>query len=113
MKAWQVCDYHDNTTAIVFAETKGKAKSIAWRYDLLNDAYIDFMDIYCHRRKNGDQFYTGKPYLDWLCDEDRLVMVKEFGLTCGEEFYQESECSCCVAKEFCSLYKEMKEREET
>ena len=108
MKAWQVYDYFDNTTGIVFAPTKGKAKSIAMRYDCLCDAYIGFTDIYCHRRKEGDKFYTGKPYLDWLCDEDRLLMVKEFGFTCGEEFYQEKECPYCVAKDFCSLYEEMK-----
>lgn len=111
MKAWQV-SYND-TTAIVFAPTQGKAKSIALQHDLLDDEFITFIDIDCWRRKEADQFYTGKQYLDWLCDEDRLLMVKELGFTCVEEFYQERECACCAAKKYCSLYEWLKEREET
>lgn len=35
MKAWQVYHCFDNTTAIVFAPTKGKAKSITIRYKVM------------------------------------------------------------------------------
>lgn len=105
MKAWQVYNDSEDTSTIIFADTKGKAKSIAMRCGLFAED-IEFVDIPCYRRKKGDKFYTGKPYLDWLCDEDRLLMVKEFGLTCGEEIYNERECAYCVAKKFCSLYKE-------
>lgn len=109
MKAWRVVHNYDNdVSAIVFAPTKGKAKSIAMHYDLLGDKYIDFIEIRCYRVKRGDKFYNGKSYLDWDCDDDRLLMVKEFGFTCEEEFYQERECAYCVAKDFCSLYEEIK-----
>lgn len=112
MKAWKVHNYDNDVSAIVFAPTKGKAKSVALRRDLLSDEYINFTDISCYRIKEGDKFYNGKSYLDWENDEDRLLMVKEFGFTCSEEWYTEKECYYCVAKEFCSLHKEMQEREE-
>ena len=113
MKAWQVYSYFTDNSTIVFAETAGKAKSIAWRYNLFYDDYTDFMDIYCQRRKEGDKFYNGKSFLDWECREDRLLLVKEFGFTCIEELYDERECAYCVAKKFCSLHKEMQERKKT
>jgi len=108
MKAWQVYSYFSDVSAIVFAETAGKAKFTAWRYNLFFDAYTSFTEIYCQRRKEGDKFYNGKSYLDWECREDRLLLVKEFGFTCSEYLYDERECAYCVAKKFCSLYKEMK-----
>lgn len=111
MKAWQVYDWANDMSTIVFAPTKGKAKSVAMHCGLFAED-TDFIEFNCYRRKHGDQFYNGKSYLDWECDEDRLLMVKEFGFVCSEDYYDEKECLCCVAKEFCSLYKEMEKREE-
>lgn len=111
MKAWQVYNDSEDTSTIIFADTKGKAKSIALRCGLFAED-MEFIDIPCYRRKKGDQFYNGKSYLDWDNDEDRLLMVKEFGFTCSEEWYLEKECYYCVAKKFCSLYEWLKEREE-
>jgi len=111
MKAWQVYNDEDNTSTIVFAPTRGKAKSVAVRCGLFAED-IDFINISCYRNKHGDQFYNGKSYLSWENDEDRLLLVKEFDFACSEDYYEEKECPYCVAKKYCPLYERLKEEEE-
>lgn len=86
-----------NTTAIVFAETAGKAKTTALATE--NFWGSDFLDVEVHRQPGADQFYTpGKTEMDWCDPQDRINMVKYFGFTCLEHV---EECHFCPAKEFC------------
>lgn len=109
MKAWQVYS-NDGASTIVFAETRGKAKYIAQQWiDGFED--YNFTEIICYRKKDADGFYNGKDCLDWLNDNDRLILVKEFGFACHEDYYEEDDCVHCSAKEYCRLYAENAEEE--
>jgi hypothetical protein len=101
MKAWKVGIKDELCSTIVFAETAGKAKSLALSTDLCEDA--EFIEIYCHRKPEADKAYKeGKRELDWYNDEDMLFMVKELGYRCLDPF----ECEECIAKDFCEEWEE-------
>lgn len=88
---------YGDATAIVFAETAGKAKTTALATE--NFWGSDFLDVEVHRQPGADQFYTpGKTEMDWCDPQDRINMVKYFGFTCLEHV---EECHFCPAKEFC------------
>ncbi|MFR2262599.1 MAG: hypothetical protein ACLS5S_02190 [Faecalibacterium sp.] len=96
MKAWNVHQKYGDATAIVFAETAGKAKTTALATE--NFWGSDFLDVEVHRQPGADQFYTpGKTEMDWCDPQDRINMVKYFGFTCLEHV---EECHFCPAKEF-------------
>ena len=109
MKAWIVNDLPDcEYTAIVFAETSGKAKSYCSEHDdIIGD--VDFIHVSARRCKEADKYFRGVPQMDWYDDDDRLLMVKELGMYCSDEIFDTDECKVCSAREYCDKYKEWKE----
>lgn len=103
MKAWIVTPKGDYYSEIIFAETRGGAKSFA--LDFLEDC--SFTDIRVRRAPNADKYYKeGKSYLDWYNPEDRIALVKDCGFTCHYEYFDFDECEECPAKIYCDLYKD-------
>lgn len=101
MKAWLVREKDEFCSVIVFALTRGKAKSEA--LSVLEDA--DFRHLEATRFPFADSRYNGnkEPYcLDWTNPEDRLFLVKDCGWHCEEAWSEE--CRQCVAKEYCAIY---------
>lgn len=103
MKAWIVQEKGDVCSAVVFAETRGQAKSFAVLEDVCNCA--EFMSIEARRLKEADMYYTpGKRELDWGDSNDRIALVKDCGFTCSPDFRYPEECADCSAKDFCEDY---------
>ena len=96
MKAWLVREKDSECATVVFAETRGKARSIARYTDACEDA--DFCDIEVRRKPNMDKYYSnGKKEMDWYEAKDRIALVKECGFMCV--------CDCeyedCPAADYC------------
>ena len=103
MKAWLVREKGEFCAAVVFAETRGKARSLALHTDSCED--VPFTDIEVHRMKPADKYYKeGKRQLDWEIAKDRIALVKDCGFMCGFDFDLE-DCEMCYAKECCDRYK--------
>ena len=102
MKAWIANTYDMGYSCIVFAETRGKAKSIALTED--NFEYEDFLTLDIHRFKKADSAYHNYPVMDWNNESDRLFLVKECGFSCVD--FNLADCKVCNAKEFCDKYME-------
>ena len=101
MKAWLVREKDEFRCTVVFAETVGKAKSIALTTDVCEDA--DFCNIEVRRLPQIDCYYTdGKHEMDWCNSEDRIVLVRDcdFGCECPDF----DDCKVCPAKEYCGDY---------
>lgn len=92
--------------AVVFAETRGKAKLLSMKTDACEDA--DFINIEARRMKAADRYYKeGKTELEWNDPADRLVLVKECGFTCDYDAFGIGECEGCSAQEYCEHYKDL------
>lgn len=105
MKAWLVREKDEFCAEVVFAETKGKARSLALATDCCEDA--QFTDIEVRRMPELDKYYTeGKWRFDWFDPQDRLVLVKEGGFVCDYECRDYDECPHCSAKEYCDQYQD-------
>ena len=105
MKAWIVQPKDEGYAGIVFAETRGKAKSIALSLDGFEDA--QFTDIEVRRVPYADKYYKeGKSCLDWDNPIDRIVMVKECGFVCDYDYLEWEDCETCSAKDHCDRYKD-------
>lgn len=101
MKAWIVKAKDEFCATVVFAETRGKARSIAMCTDACED--VAFCDIEVHRMPQVDKYYKeGKTEMDWYDDNDRVALVKECNFYC--EDIEESICESCSAKEYCDNY---------
>lgn len=101
MKAWLVRERDSEYATVVFAETRGKARSLAMATDACEDA--GFCDIDVSRRPNMDKYYKkGKKEMDWYDDKDRLALVKDGGFYCEDSAL--IECDQCPAKKYCSEY---------
>ena len=111
MKAWTVKAKDEVYTAVVFAETRGKARVLARYTDACEDA--DFCDIEVRRAPSIDKYYKeGKTEMSWDNSEDRVALVKELGFCCEE--VDLCVCEYCPAKQFCDRYKdELKDTEES
>lgn len=106
MKAWVVREKYKFYSAVVFAETSGKAKYIALGSEPLENA--DFCKIEVRRAPEMDKYYKdGKTVMDWFDPKDRVAMVKDANFTC--EYIEMSECETCQAREFCSNWEESEE----
>ena len=105
-KAWVCSDLEWGITEVVFADTRGKAKSYFKSMETFED--FEFCDLSPYRMQNLD--YLNKPdgyVMNFLKDEDRLPMVRDAGFYCTEvdrQLYEE-----CCAKEWCSAYEEEEE----
>lgn len=105
MKAWLVREKDEFSATIIFAETRGKAKSLALGTECLENA--DFCNVEAYRVPQMDKYYKeGKTEMDWLDPKDRVAMVKECDLTC--EYIDLNECKTCAAREICSQWEEAK-----
>ena len=106
MKAYQI-DTDDGYSTVVFAETRGKARSIAMHTDTCDGA--EFVSINPRRAPRFDKYYRGFPEMNWSNPNDRIALVKE-----GWECLREIECDYknCPAKEFCErgMAEEVSER---
>lgn len=101
MKAWLVREKNELESAVVFAETRGKAKVLAMGTDACED--VDFVNIQVHRMKQADKYYKeGKTEMDWLDDEDRVALVKDCGFRCDP--YADPDCTDCPASQWCETY---------
>ena len=111
MKAWLVRVKDEFCAEVVFAETRGKARSLALCTDCCDGA--TFTDIEVRRMPNADKYYKeGKWHLDWYNPQDRIVLVKDCGFTCDYEIFDIEDCKCCPAKQYCEQYQNYIELEE-
>jgi hypothetical protein len=69
MKAYIVRTHGEYAATVVFAESAGKARSVALHTDACNDA--NFTDIEVHRLNKADSLYRGKSEMDWFNPKDR------------------------------------------
>ena len=110
MKAWLVRENGEFEAAVVFAETRGQAKTMALHTDACENS--DFMSIEVRRAKEADKYYKpGKRELDWFNTEDRIALVKDCGFTCISDARCADECAACTAKDFCDDYIEIDSEE--
>ena len=101
MKAWFVREKDEFLSAVVFAETRGKARALARCTDACEDC--NFCDIEVRRLPQMDKYYKeGKLEMDWYNPQDRIILVKECGFQCEEIEY--ADCEDCSAREFCDIY---------
>lgn len=106
-KAYHCVDrYEPENQTIVFAETSGKAKSIAKLSDYFEDT--EWCDIRAYRVPELDLEYRGHDELRWDNDADRIVLV-HYGWHCDPEWYEPDDCKECSAKEICDYHKERKQ----
>ena len=109
MKAWVVTDEdsYEGGSAVVFAETRGKAKILARSTSACEDA--EFTRIRCRRMPEADKFYKGQQELDWYDEEARIFLVRDMGWYClnGKDSY----CDNCSAKEYCPEWEDEDENE--
>ena len=115
MKAWLVTSkkYCEYGAEVVFAETRGKARSLALLTDCCSES--DFTDIVVRREPIADKYYKeGKWHFDWDDPQDRLALVKDCGFSCDPEYFDVEECErYCSAKEYCYRYRDYRESEDT
>ena len=93
-------------STVVFAESRGKAKSIAMSTKACED--VNFLNLEVYRLPNMDKYYKpDKSEMDWLDPEDRIALVKDAGFRC--EYVELEECKQCPAREYCSEYEDCKQ----
>lgn len=100
MKAWIVSDKnsYEGYSTIVFAETVGKAKSIAMNTHACEDS--KFLNIKATRITIADKMYEkGKIEMDFDNPKDKIFMVQYCGFHCTEK--HEESCEKCEAKKYC------------
>ena len=113
MKAWYVTDKNGyaDYAIIVFAETHGKAVSLAIGTDEFPKYDWGFTELRAKREPALDGAYRGSWRMEWENDADRLAMVRWGGYHCGDDFFDPDDCEHCVAKDDCSRYAEYLEDE--
>lgn len=113
MKAWYVMDKYGYAeyAVIVFAETKGKAVSLAIGTEEFPKYDWDFTELRARRKPALDGAYRGSWRMEWDNDEDRLAMVRLCGFHCDDDAFDPDDCVNCVAKDDCSKYEEYLEEE--
>lgn len=111
MKAYGVHDknWYSDYTVIVFAETVGRAKSIALGTDEYPYPDWQYIELMAWRIPVLDECYRGHSIMDWYDDKDRYDLVTKWKTWCGSEYYDERDCELCCAKDVCEGRKEMLE----
>lgn len=105
MKAWLVRPKDEFYATVVFAETRGKARSIAMHTETCED--VDFTDIEVHRKPQIDKYYVdGKKEMDWFNSKDRIALVKDGGFVCSRDYWEFEDCDNCPATKYCDMYKD-------
>ena len=103
MKAWEVRDEYEEYSAVVFAETRNKARLIAQCLDVCED--MRYIDIRPRRFKEADSMYRGSREMDWFDTKDRRFLV-DHGWSCVEPIYEH--CLDCPASDICDKYSDYK-----
>lgn len=105
MKAWKVTTEYEPYVEIVFAETRGQARSLGLATDSFEN--YSFTEIRVRRIPQMDKYYKGykneRLIMDWENPKDRLAMVKDGNLVCSIDY--EDDCEQCCAKEFCDIWR--------
>ena len=85
MKAYGVHDknWYSDYTLIVFAETAGKAKSIALGTDEYPYPDWQYIELMAWRMPVLDECYRGHSIMDWYDDKDRYDLVTKCKTWCG------------------------------
>lgn len=105
-KAWICRDEEWCRSEVVFADTRGKAKSYFKAMETFD--YFEFCELRPRRLKKLDYLNHPDGYvMDWLKDEDRLPMVRDADFYCNE--IDRDDCKECCAKEWCSKYMEVEQ----
>lgn len=104
MKAWMVSVPDEWGSTVVFAETRGKARSIAMHTETCADC--EFIDIEVRRKPQLDKYYRGLNEMDWYNPKDRIALVKECGFQCHPDYWELEDCTICSAKQYCDGYVE-------
>jgi len=100
MKAWLVKERDAFYAAVVFAETRGKARALAQTTDACED--VPFCDIEVRRMPDADKCYReGKSKMDWQNPDDRLVLVRDCGFVCDYDAFFSGDCATCSGREVC------------
>ena len=111
MKAWIVTQKDEFGALVIFAETRGKARSIAIRCDEFDSC--EFCDIDVRRVPDMDKYWKpGSVIMDWELPSDRIALVKECGFRCSLEYVDWEDCRECCASAFCDLYNDHISEEE-
>ena len=101
MKGWIVNTDNSEGSAIVFANTRNEAKLEALRTDGFEDER--YIDLRAHRCPEIDGMENCEPKDNYgLNDENRMILVKEYGWSCGEPIVED--CDSCVAKNHCHYF---------
>ena len=109
MKAWLVSRNDEWCSTVVFAETRGKAKSYVLGTENFED--VDYCELEVCRVKKMDKYYVeGKNEMDWFNSKDRIALVSECGFQC--EYVEPYMCQDCPAKDICEDYQEYLTEEE-
>ena len=110
MKAWIVSDYGGNSeySAVIFAETRGKAIRYALDYcDGTFDSF-EWTEMRAVRVPALDEFYRGKPEMDWFDMDDRVAMVRYAGFYCSDvETVTVDKCKQCPAHFWCDRFESL------
>ena len=108
LKAYMVTDKDWNCGyfLIVFAQSRGKAISEALGMDEFPVCDFGYVDLRANRKPRLDKYYRGRSVMDWFDDDDRVAMVKELDIGCGEDAFDPDDCEVCAAKNICSQYRD-------
>lgn len=104
MKAWYAWNEYTGYATVVFAETRGQAKSVAMYTDTF-DGDWDFTEIRVYRRPKLDAEYRGRDEMDWDNDADRLALIKH-GFSCHDDVFDTWYCERCAGKDICDKYQD-------
>lgn len=100
LKAYRAWDESECLfTTVVFAKSRGEAKSLAMRTDACEDA--EFINIRVRRSPELDECYRGRWEMDWTDPQDRIDLVKLANFHCSYEI-DDPECDICPAREWCN-----------
>ena len=107
-KAWCCCEEELGVVEVVFADTRGKAKSYFKNLETFD--YYTYCELRPHRLKKLDYLNHPDGYvMDFYKDEDMIPMVRDAGFSCID--VDGNDCKECCANEWCSKYEELKEEE--
>ena len=105
MKAWLVRKRGEYCAAVVFAETRGKARALALHTDACE--YAKFTEVEVSRMETADKYYKeGKRELDWSNDEDRIALIKDCGFQCDYAWLEWEDCLECPGRHHCDIYQD-------
>lgn len=107
MKAYKITS-DDGYSIVVFAESRGKAASIAKSDECFCD--YDFTEIRPYRVPQLDKYFRGISKMDWDNPQDRIDLCKD-GWRCFEP--EEWECQDCPAQRYCNYYLEKEKSNES